>query len=59
MPNDFSIRTAGRAAGEAERMTSPLAYVSVSPSVPPEEPHVFPPVAGEELEPTLRVTPDV
>jgi predicted acylesterase/phospholipase RssA len=34
-------------------------HASVSPSVPPQGPHVFPPVAGEELEPTLRVTPDV
>ena len=34
-------------------------HAAVSPSVPPKGPHVFPPVAGEELEPTLRVTPDV
>jgi hypothetical protein len=34
-------------------------HAAVSPSDPPEGPHVFPPVADEELEPMLRVTPDV
>lgn len=34
-------------------------HAAVSPTVPLEEPHVFPSVADEELEPTLRVTPDV
>ena len=53
---------AGRKALEALReLTRGIEeeHASVSASVPPQGPHVFPPVAGEELEPTLRVTPDV
>jgi hypothetical protein len=34
-------------------------HAAVSPSAPPKGPHVFCPVADEEPEPTLRVTPDV
>ncbi|HEX2181704.1 MAG TPA: hypothetical protein VHH10_05425 [Rubrobacteraceae bacterium] len=39
------------------RLPKPPGWVRERGSI--SGPHVFPPVAGEKLEPTLRVTPDV